>query len=255
MTSCPYRSIRWDMVCLAVPNSKIDIDMEVSSGAPLPVPAAATALRANQYSSWVKMLDSVRGRPLALKLLIQKKATIRWLLAWRPTSLASHRARLPTILATLACFRVIEVARLLTTWRHTGSRASRDVLGAHRSAEKRHGAERAHHTRPLEGDPALDIVEQLRTWLRVAGLAVHRSCCAKRTRPAARCEVCPPLFPLTRCAQGGVTVATDRPCSRQQASDWIRWNVNQAVGYCIRFSGISAQKSPKQSKNVSMRRY
>jgi hypothetical protein len=46
-------------------------------------------------------------------------------------------------------------------------------------------------------DPALDIVAQLRTWLWVAGQAVHRVC-AKRARPEARCQVCPPLFPLTR---------------------------------------------------------
>jgi hypothetical protein len=52
----------------------------------------------------------------------------------------------------------------------------------------------------------------------------------------------PPLFPLTRCAPGGVTVATDRPCSRQQASDWIRWAVSQAGGDSSRFSGISARK-------------
>ncbi len=65
---------------------------------------------------------------------------------------------------------------------------------------------------------------------------------AKRTRPAACCEVCPPLFPLTRCAQGGVTVVTDRPCSRQQASDWIRWAVAQAGSDSTRFSGISARK-------------
>ncbi len=55
--------------------------------------------------------------------------------------------------------------------------------------------------------PALDIVAQLLTWLRVTKLAFHLAC-AKRTRPAARREVCPPLFPLTRCAQGGTTVAT-----------------------------------------------
>ncbi len=73
-------------------------------------------------------------------------------------------------------------------------------------------------------DPALDIVAQLQTWLRVAGLAVH-SACVKRARPAERCPVCPPLFPLTRCTSGGVTVVADRPCSRQQASDWIRWAV------------------------------
>ena len=57
------------------------------------------------------MLGSIRGRPLALKLPIQK-ATVRWLLAWRPTTLAAHRARLLTAVATLACLRVNEVARL-----------------------------------------------------------------------------------------------------------------------------------------------
>ncbi len=56
---------------------------------------------ANIYSSWVKMLGPVRGRPLALKLLIQK-TTVRWLLGWRPASLAAHRARLLTVVATLA---------------------------------------------------------------------------------------------------------------------------------------------------------
>ncbi len=92
-------------------------------------------------------------------------------------------------------------------------------------------------------DPALDIVmpRQLRTWLLVAGLAVNQAC-AKRARPAARCAVCPPLFSLTRCAAGGITVVTDQPCSRQQASDWIRWAVSQAGGDPARFSGISARK-------------
>ncbi len=82
---------------------------------------------------------------------------------------------------------------------------------------------------------------QLRTWLRVTGLAIHRAC-AKQTRPAVRCEVCPPLFPLTKCAQGSITVVTDRPCSRQQASDWVRLAAAQAGGDSTRFSGISARK-------------
>jgi hypothetical protein len=67
-------------------------------------------------------------------------------------------------------------------------------------------------------DPVLDIVAPLRMWLWIAGLAVHQAC-VKRTRPATLCAVCPPLFPLTRCTAGGVTMVTDRPCSRQQASD------------------------------------
>ena len=62
------------------------------------------------YSSWVKMVGSVRGRPLALTLLIQK-TTVRWLLAWRPASLAAHRARLLTVVATLACLLVNEDGR------------------------------------------------------------------------------------------------------------------------------------------------
>ncbi len=57
------------------------------------------------------MLGSIRGRPLALKLPIQR-ATVRWLLAWRPSALAAHRARLLTVVATLACMWVNEVARL-----------------------------------------------------------------------------------------------------------------------------------------------
>ena len=53
-----------------------------------------------------------------------------------------------------------------------------------------------------------------------------------------------PLFPLTshdpspRRGQ----VATNRPCSRQQASDMIRWAVDQAGCGSGRFSGISARK-------------
>ena len=42
--------------------------------------------------------------------------------------------------------------------------------------------------------------------------------------------------------EDGVTVVTNRPCSRQQASDWIRWAVAQAGGDSERFSGISARK-------------
>jgi hypothetical protein len=46
---------------------------------------------------------ATRGRPAALKLPLHK-ATERWLLAWRPTTLAAHRARPLTVVATLgAC--------------------------------------------------------------------------------------------------------------------------------------------------------
>jgi hypothetical protein len=241
------KALTWDMVCFAVPSSQIELVWKSVQARHRQFQLRQPLCEANQYSSWVKMLGSIRGRPLALKLPIQK-ATVRWLLAWRPTTLAAHRARLLTAVATLACMRVNEVARLQVCDLWFDYLASYGIPGfegtcsVHIDRRKNDTVRKGHY--PALGrskDPALDIVAQLRTWLRVAGLAVH-SACAKRARPAARCPVCPPLFPLTRCAPGGVTVATDRPCSRQQASDWIRWAVSQAGGDSSRFSGISARK-------------
>ena len=37
-------------------------------------------------------------------------------------------------------------------------------------------------------------------------------------------------------------MVTDRPCSRQQAGDMIRWAASQAGCDAARFSGISARK-------------
>ncbi len=129
----------------------------------------------NQYSSWVRMLGSIRGRPLALKLLIQ-----RWLLAWRPFALVAHLARLLTVVATLACMRVNEVARLQVCDLWFDYLASYGVSGfegtcsVHIDRRKNDTVRKGHY--PAFGhsrDPALDIVAQLRTWLRVTGLAVH----------------------------------------------------------------------------------
>ena len=107
---------------------------------------------------------------------------------------------------------------------------------------RKNDTQRIGHHRALgrSQDPELDVVAQLCRWM-LAGLAVQPRC-AKRARPAAACELCPPLFPLTHCAKGGITAATRRPCSRQQASDWIRWAVKQAGGDSSRFSGVSARK-------------
>jgi hypothetical protein len=175
------------------------------------------------------------------KLPIQK-ATVRWLLAWRLGSLAAHRARLLTVVATLACLRVNEVARLqvcdlwfdhLTSYRVP---CFEGTCSVHINRRMNNTQRKGHY--PALGrsqDPELDVVAQLRRWLELAGLAVHPRC-AKRARPAAACELCPQLFPWITAA------TTRRPCSRQQASDWIRWAVKQAGGDSSRFSGISARK-------------
>ncbi len=86
----------------AVPSSQIELVWKSGQARHRQFQLRQQLCEANRNSLWVKMLGSIRGRPLALKLPIQK-ATVRWLLTWRPTVLAAHRARLLTAVATLAC--------------------------------------------------------------------------------------------------------------------------------------------------------
>ncbi len=103
------KALTWDMVCFAVPSSQIELVWKSVQAHHRQFQLRQQLCEANRYSLWVKMLGSIRCRPLALKLQIQK-ATVRWLLTWRPTALVAHRARLLTAVATLACMRVNEVA-------------------------------------------------------------------------------------------------------------------------------------------------
>ena len=240
------KALTWDMVCFAVPSSQVEMVWRSVQARHRQFQLRPPLYEVNEYSSWAKMLGSVRGRPLKLKYPIQK-GTVRWLLAWRPESLAAHRARLLTVVATLACLRVNEVALLqvcdlwfdhLTGYGVPGF----DGTCSLHITRRKNDPERKGHWPALgrSRDPELDIVQQLRVWLRITALAV-RADCSKRVRPAARCS-CPPLFPVTRCGPGRVTVVTDRPCSRQQAGDMIRWAVAQSGCDAARFSGISARK-------------
>jgi hypothetical protein len=77
---------------------------------------------ANQFSSWSKMLGSIQGRPVALKLPIQK-ATVRWLLAWRPDTLAARVAA-----GHAGCSRGGRT-RWLLAWRPDTLAAHRDGCG------------------------------------------------------------------------------------------------------------------------------
>ena len=158
------KALTWDMVCFAVPSSQIELVWKSVQARHRQFQLRQPLCEANQYSSWVKMLGSIRGRPLALKLPIQK-ATVRWLLAWRPTALAAHRARLLTAVATLACMRVNEVARLQVCDLWFDYLASYGIPGfegtcsVHIDRRKNDTVRKGHY--PALGrskDPALDIV-------------------------------------------------------------------------------------------------
>ena len=241
------KALTWDLVSFCTPSSRIEAVWGAVQARHRRFGLVPPLNERNQFTSWSRMLNTVRGRPLALKLPIQS-ATVRWLLLWRPTGLAANRARLLTALATIACLRVNEVARLQVCDLWFDYLASYGVSGfegtcsVHVDRRKNDTVRKGHY--PALGRSfarAADIVQQLRVWMRLAGIVVSPACC-KRASPAARCTVCPPLFPLTTRVRGGLTIATDRPCSRQQASDMIRWAVAQAGGCSDRFSGISARK-------------
>ena len=105
------KALALDLVCFAVPSSQIELVWKSVQSRLHQFQLRPLMSEANQFTSWARMLGSIRGRPAALKLPIQK-ATVRWLLAWRPYTLSAHRARLLTAVATIACLRVSEVARL-----------------------------------------------------------------------------------------------------------------------------------------------
>ena len=77
------KALTWDMVCFAVPSSQVELVWRAIQARHRQHQLRQPLFELNQYSLWVKMLGSVRGRPLNLKFPIQKH-TVRWLLAWRP---------------------------------------------------------------------------------------------------------------------------------------------------------------------------
>ena len=74
------KALTWDMVCFAVPSSQIELVWRAIQARHRQFQLRQLLFEMNQYTSWVKMIGSVRGRPLKLKYPIQKH-TVRWLLA------------------------------------------------------------------------------------------------------------------------------------------------------------------------------
>jgi hypothetical protein len=77
------------LVCFAVPTSQVELVWKAVQAWHRRFHLPPSMSEANQFSLWSKMLGSIQGRPVALKLPIQK-ATVRWLLAWRLDTLAAH---------------------------------------------------------------------------------------------------------------------------------------------------------------------
>ena len=88
-------------------------------------------------------------------------------------------------------------------------------------------------------DPDLDVVDQLKAWVREVGLE-PRAGCTKRQNPSEACRVCPPLLPRSLPGGAGFDL------SRRPSSNYISAMVVRAVGLVgintQFFSGICARK-------------
>lgn len=247
MSADTLKAITWDLIVHAASRSLIlAVWAAVQSRHAmfhLPPPIVGRG----EFSAWVRSLSTITGCPSSLKLPIHR-SVVAWLLRARPCTVAQHRSRLLTSLATLACLRVREVANLQVCdlWFDYlpgyGIPGYEGTCGIHVLYRKNDSYRKGHW--PALGrssDPALDLVVQLRSWLGWMGLSVHNHC-EKRRRPAARCAVCWPLFPRTVRGAGNVVLATHKPLSRQMVSDSIKAAVTAAGACPRRFSGISARK-------------
>jgi hypothetical protein len=154
------------------------------------------------YSRLMRCLTRFAGHQSAFKLPISKE-WIREILMQNtldPEKLVPLRNALATVVATIACLRPSEGARLQVCdlWfdydARAGGRYATGTLALNVYRRKNDQERRGHLPRLGRAqDPDLDIVHQLKTYLRVAGLTVHPDC-VKAQRPHARCQVCKPVF-------------------------------------------------------------
>mgnify|MGYP003346699864 CR=1 FL=1 len=247
MAKGTLKALSWDLVAFRVSASVMASVWAAVQARHHMLDLVPPLSRRGEFSAWAKSVAAFAGRPLDLKLPIHKSVVHR-LLAWRPDTAAQHRARLVAALATLACLRVSEAAQLQACdlrfdhFTGYGAPGYEGTCGVYVTKRKNDSIRRGH----LPGlgraaNPSLDIVHQLRLWLKTMELEPRHGC-QKRQRPAARCLVCPPLFPRLRRVEGGMFVSSEVACSRQMLSDDIRRAVSWAGCDVSRFSSISARK-------------
>ena len=247
MSTDTLKALTWDMLAFRMSRSQIMAVWNAVQARHRSYALLPPIRGQGEYTAWARMLGSVMGSPMRLKFPIHK-AVVAALLRQRPASVADNRNRLLTALATITCLRVSEVARLQTCdlWfdHFTGyGIPGFDGSCAVHVAKRKNDSVRKGHLPGIgrSADPELDLVWQLRIWLADMQLDV-RDGCTKRVRPAARCPVCPPLFPKTRRGPGRVAVASEERMSRQMVSDAIRRAVGSVGCSGAHFSGISARK-------------
>ena len=247
MSTNTLKALSWELLCMGTPRSVISSIWSAIQNRHRTAGLIAPISGFGEFSAWTRCLASLVGKPSALLFPVHRILVVA-MLRTRPDSLRDNRDRLMVALATICCLRVAELVALQICDLWFDFHAGLGIPGylvtvaVHIMRRKNDCERKGHH--PAVGkvnDPELDIVHQLKRWLRSAGLSVS-PLCQKRATPSARCQHCKPLFPRLENGPGGTHRASANPISPQIFGDALR----RVLGLCGadigRFSGISARK-------------
>ena len=163
--------------------------------------------------------------------------------------MAGWRDRLAAVMATLNCLRPSEGARaqacdfVLEFDKPSGFPRWKGTAALNVRLRKNDQERRGHWPRMGRSqDPDLDVVYQMRSWMRKAGLIVMPGC-TQSTDPQAHCPVCPPLFPLSVHRSTSKFITNRQPSPSAFSAMVVRGL--KSVGMDTKFfSGKSARMGP-----------
>jgi len=249
MTLENFQALTYDMLCMLCPASTIRSVWDAVQGRHRHARVQSPMEAAGGYGCLQRCLNRFAGHQAAFKLPISKEwihALLRSTVLDR-AKLVPLRNALATVVATIACLRPSEGAKLQVCdlWydydARAGLRYAKGTMALNIPKRKNDQERKGHAPRFGQAtDPDLDVVHQLKTFLRVAGISVDPRC-LKQQRPQARCKFCGPVFGKAKKA-GKVWQLTNEEMSAEGFSSMIPTAL-QTIGVSgAGFSGICARR-------------
>ena len=193
------------------------------------------AMRMGDFSRYSKAVASVKGMPSRLLFPIGVHH-IHQMLQADNQSLAQLRNTMMTVLGTVTCMRVSEVAQLQlcdALWRFD---AAFHIKYAESLACRIYNRKQDTARKGLYPRAGSVVYTRLLAYTERAGLEVDEACTKERS-PGARCRSCMPLFP--KIANG---VVTPTPVSRQQVTNAVLETLASIGVDTTHYSGISMRR-------------
>ena len=247
MSTDILKALSWELLCMGTPRSVITAIWAAVQNRHRVAGLQTPIYGFGEFSAWTRCLARLVGRPTALLFPVHRILVAR-MLRLHPDALRDERDRLMVALATICCLRVAELVALQVCdlWfdfhAGYGIPGFRGTLAVHVARRKNDCERKGHHPavgRPL--DPDLDLVRQLKSWLRFFNLSVS-PLCRKKTHLAAHCVHCPPVFSRFHNGPGCRPIPSFTPLSVNMFGDALRRVVQTCGADVQRFSGISARK-------------